>query len=132
MTLSAIVIGLASNLVTAVIGAAVAGAGLGGIKVCREMILANLIDQSLARTGRRQEGIYYSLNRFVGRLSKLLEAGALLLLGILFGYVSGENPGPTPDDAFRFLMGVLPLICLLTAWLLARQLRIDEDVVTLK
>ncbi|MCP4937045.1 MAG: MFS transporter, partial [bacterium] len=40
MLLSAVVIGLASNLVTAVIGAAIAGAGLGGIKVCREMILA--------------------------------------------------------------------------------------------
>lgn len=132
MILSAIVIGLASNLITAVIGAAIAGAGLGSIKVCREMILANLIDQSLARTGRRQEGIYYSLNRFVGRLSKLLEAGALLLLGILFGYVSGENPGPNPDDAFRFLMGVLPFICLLAAWLLARQLRIDEKVVPSK
>ncbi|MCP4287426.1 MAG: MFS transporter, partial [Gammaproteobacteria bacterium] len=35
MLLSAVVIGLASNLVTAVIGAAIAGAGLGGIKVCR-------------------------------------------------------------------------------------------------
>ncbi len=127
MSVSAVVIGLAPNLVVAVIGGAVAGAGLGGVKVCREMILANLIDQSLERTGRRQEGIYYSLNRFVGRLSKLLEAGALFILGILFGYVSGENPGPAPGDAFRFFMGVFPFICLSAAWLLARRLRVEEE-----
>jgi GPH family glycoside/pentoside/hexuronide:cation symporter len=130
MILSAVIIGLASNLVIGVIGAAIAGAGLGGVKVCREMILAGLVDQSLERTGRRQEGVYYSLNSFIGRLSKLLEALALVLIAVLFGYVSGENPGPNPDDAFRFLMGVFPFICLLAAWLLARKLPIEDEVVT--
>jgi GPH family glycoside/pentoside/hexuronide:cation symporter len=130
MILSAVVIGLASNLVIGVIGAAIAGAGLGGVKVCREMILADLVDQSLERTGRRQEGVYYSLNSFIGRLSKLLEALALVLLSVFFGYVSGEDPGPNPDDAFRFLMGVFPFICLLAAWLLARRLPIEDKIVT--
>jgi GPH family glycoside/pentoside/hexuronide:cation symporter len=74
MLSSATVMGLASNLVIGVLGAAIAGAGLGGIKVCREMIMANLVDLSLARTSHRQEGIYYSLLRFFGKLSKLLEA----------------------------------------------------------
>lgn len=129
MILSAVVITLAPNLVIGVVGAAIAGAGLGGVKVCREMIMAYLVDQSLERTGRRQEGIYYSLNRFIGRLSKLLEAGALVLLAVVFGYVSGEDPGPNPDDAFRFLMGVFPFICLLSAWLLARRLPIEDEVV---
>jgi len=129
MILSAVVIGLASNLILGVIGAAIAGAGLGGVKVCREMIMAGLVDQSLERTGRRQEGVYYGLNRFIGRLSKLLEALALVLLAVLFGYVSGEDPGPAPDDAFRFLMGIFPFICLLAAWFLARRLPIEDQVV---
>jgi hypothetical protein len=51
---SAFILGLASNLALAVIGAAITGAGLGGIKVCREMIVAGLVDKSLERTGRRQ------------------------------------------------------------------------------
>jgi GPH family glycoside/pentoside/hexuronide:cation symporter len=89
------------------------------------MIVATLVDRSLARTGRRQEGIYYSLNRFFGRLSKLLEALALVLLGLLFGYVSGEEPGPDPESAFRFLMSVLPFICMTAALLLARTLRLE-------
>jgi GPH family glycoside/pentoside/hexuronide:cation symporter len=91
------------------------------------MILASLVDKSLQRTGRRQEGVYYGLNRFIGRLSKLLEALALILLGVLFGYVSGEDPGPNPDDAFRFLMSVFPIACLAAAWMLARRLHLDDE-----
>jgi GPH family glycoside/pentoside/hexuronide:cation symporter len=124
--LSAIVLAFASNMVVGVIGAALAGVGLGGVKVCREMILANLVDRSTERTGRRQEGVYYGLNRFIGRLSKILESLALILLGVMFGYVSGEQPGPDPGNAFRFLMGVFPLVCMVIAWLLARRLRLEE------
>lgn len=127
MLLSAVALGLAPNLALAITGAMIVGAGLGGVKVCREMILANLVDRSLARTGRRQEGVYYGLNRFIGRLSKLLEALALILLGLLFGYVSGENPGPNPAGAFRFLMSVLPFMCMLAALLVARTLQLEED-----
>jgi hypothetical protein len=35
--------------------------GLGEINVCREIIMANLVDRSLARTGHRREGLYYFL-----------------------------------------------------------------------
>jgi GPH family glycoside/pentoside/hexuronide:cation symporter len=124
MLLSAIALGLAPDLSMAIVAAAITGAGLGGVKICREMILATLVDRSLARTGRRQEGVYYSLNRFFGRLSRLLEALALVLLGLLFGYVSGEQTGPNPASAFRFLMSVLPFICMAVALLLARTLRL--------
>ena len=127
MALSAIVLGLTTNLILGVIGAAVAGAGLAGIKVCREMIMANLVTQSLARTGHRREGIYYSLLRFFGKLSKILEALALILLAVLFGYISGEDPGPNPDTAFRFLISVLPFVFLVFAWLLSRRLTFEEQ-----
>jgi GPH family glycoside/pentoside/hexuronide:cation symporter len=101
--------------------------GLGGVKVCREMILASLVDRSKARSGHRREGIYYGFNRFIGRLSKILEALAFALLGVLFGYVSGENPGPDPKNAFRFLIGVFPFLCLVLAWALARRLDFESD-----
>ena len=127
MILSAVVLGLAPNLTVAIVAAAIAGAGLGGVKVCREMILARLVDRSLKRTGRRQEGVYYSMNRFIGQLSKILEALALILLGVFFGYVSGEDPGPNPENAFRFLMSVLPFICMVAALLLARSLHLEDD-----
>jgi len=121
MAASAILLGLAPDLMIGGIGAAVAGMGLGGIKVCREMIMADFVDQSLKRTGHRREGLYYSLLRVVGKLSKILEALALALLGVLFGYVSGENPGPQPDNAFRFLISVFPLAFMTIAWLISRR-----------
>jgi len=126
MAASAIIVGLASNLVLGVVGAAVAGAGLGGVKVCREMIMANFVDRSLERTGHRREGVYYSLLRVMGKLSKILESLALVLLGFLFGYVSGENPGPRPEDAFRFLMSVFPLIFALIALIIASKLSFEN------
>lgn len=126
MAASAIILGLASNLVVGAIGAAVAGVSLGGIKVCREMIMANFVDRGLERTGHRREGIYYSLLRVIGKLSKILESLALVLLGLLFGYVSGENPGPHPENAFRFLISVFPLVFTIIAWLIASRLLFEN------
>ena len=127
MALSAIVLGVVPTLIGGILGAAIAGLGLGGVKVCREMILANLVDRSRERCGRRCEGVYYGLNRFIGRLSKILEALALALLGVLFGYVSGENPGPDPANAFRFLISVFPFVCMAFAWVLARRLDFENN-----
>ena len=127
LALSAVILGLAPSLIIGVIGAGVVGIGLAGIKVCREMIMANLVNQSLARTGHRREGIYYSLLRFFGKLSKILEALALVLLAVLFGYVSGDDPGSNPDNAFRFLISVLPFIFMAFSLLLSRWLPFDGN-----
>lgn len=127
MAASAIILGLAPNLVVGAIGAAVAGVSMGGINVCREIIMANFIDRNLKRTGHRREGIYYSLKRVIGKLSKITESLALVLLSLLFGYVSGENPGPHPEYAFRFLMSVFPLVFTLIAWLIASRLSFENE-----
>jgi GPH family glycoside/pentoside/hexuronide:cation symporter len=127
MIASAILLGLASNLVLGAIGAAVVGVSLGGIKVCREIIMANFVDRDLKRTGHRREGIYYSLLRVMGKFSKILQALALVLLGLLFGYVSGENPGPQPENAFRFLMSVFPLVFSIIALLIASRLSFENQ-----
>jgi GPH family glycoside/pentoside/hexuronide:cation symporter len=131
MALSALTLGLASNVVQGGIGAAVAGVGLGGIKVCREMIMADFVDRNMRLTGHRREGIYYSLLRVIGKLSKILESLALVLLGVLFGYASGENPGPHPESAFRFLISVFPLVFTLTAWLIAGRLSFENKMAKL-
>jgi GPH family glycoside/pentoside/hexuronide:cation symporter len=63
--------------------------------------------------------------RITGKLSKILESLALVLLGLLFGYVSGGDPGPQPENAFRFLMSVFPLVFTIFAWLIASRLSFD-------
>jgi GPH family glycoside/pentoside/hexuronide:cation symporter len=126
MALSAIILGLASDLLVGAIGAAVVGASMGGIKVCHQIIVANFVDRGLKRTGHRREGIYYSLLRVMGKFSKILESLALVLLSLLFGYVNGANPGPQPANAFRFLMSVIPLVLTMIAWLMSRRLLFDS------
>jgi GPH family glycoside/pentoside/hexuronide:cation symporter len=126
MLSSAVALGLATSLWAGLIGAALAGVGLGGIKVCREMIMANTVDRSLARTGHRREGAYYSLLRVFGKLSKVLEAGVLALLGVLFGYVSGAEPGPQPGNAFRFLISAFPVVFLILALGLSWRLELGD------
>jgi GPH family glycoside/pentoside/hexuronide:cation symporter len=122
MALSAVALGLAPGLAVALGGALLAGIGLGGVKVCREMTLAGLVDLNLRRTGRRSEAVYYGLNRFMGKISRVLDAVALVAVGALFGYVSGSNRGPMPGLAFRFLMGAVPLSLLLAGLALALRL----------
>ena len=100
---------------------------MGGIKVCHQIIVASFVDQNLQRTGHRREGIYYSVLRVMGKFSKILESLALILLSLLFGYVSGANPGPHPENAFRFLMGVIPLLLTIIAWLIARGLSFENE-----
>jgi GPH family glycoside/pentoside/hexuronide:cation symporter len=122
MASAAILIGMASNLVLGAIGATVVGASMGGIQVCHLIIVANFVDRDLERTGHRREGIYYSLLRVLGKFSRIVDSLALVLLSVLFGYVSGENPGPHPENAFRFLMSAIPLVLTIIAWLISSRL----------
>jgi GPH family glycoside/pentoside/hexuronide:cation symporter len=41
---------------------------------------------------------------------------------VFFGYVSGDDPGPEPGNAFRFLISVLPAVFVTLALLLSRWL----------
>jgi GPH family glycoside/pentoside/hexuronide:cation symporter len=127
MIMGALELGFANTLLSGLVGALLSGVGLGGVKVCREMLLALFVDRNLSRTGHRREGIYYSLMRFFARLSRINESLSLLLLGVLVGYFSGENPGPHPDNAFRFLMSATPLLFLIGAWIMARRLPLGME-----
>jgi GPH family glycoside/pentoside/hexuronide:cation symporter len=122
---SPIIMGFASNPVIGAIGAAFVGLSMGGINVCRVIIMANFVDRNLERTGHRREGVYFSLLRVIGTLTKVPQALALVLLSLLFGYVSGENPGPQPENAFRFLISVFPFIFAIIAWLIASRLSFE-------
>jgi GPH family glycoside/pentoside/hexuronide:cation symporter len=125
--ISAVVFGIASNLAAGVIGAVLTGTCMGGINVCRMIIMANYVDQNFERTGQRREGVYYSLFHVIGKLTKIQESLALVLLAVLFGYVNGENPGPQPGNAFRFLMSVFPLIFAIIALMIAKKLPIENE-----
>ncbi len=121
LIVAAVLLSLGTNLWTGLIGGAVFGLGMSGVLVMGEVILAHVIDEDAIRTGRRREGVYYAVNGFVTRISGVLQGGAFGLLPILFGYVSGENPGAMPHHAFRFLMSAFPFVAVGIAFLIARN-----------
>jgi GPH family glycoside/pentoside/hexuronide:cation symporter len=114
-------LGLAPNIATAIAAVGIFGIGWGGCQVCFDVIRAGLVDRHFNRTGQRSEAAYYSLLGIGIHLSGILQGAAMLLVGMLFGYVSGEQPGPQPGMAFRFHIGLFPAISLLLAMRLARQ-----------
>jgi len=107
--------------VTAILATCLYGAGWGGCQVCFDVIRAGLVDRHYTLTGQRSEAVYFSLLGFGIHLSGVLQGAVMFAVGILFGYVSGEQPGPQPGVAFRFLIGVIPVISLLLSMYFARQ-----------
>jgi GPH family glycoside/pentoside/hexuronide:cation symporter len=128
MAAACVGLGLAPNLASAVMATTAFGLGWAGFLVCHDVLQAGLVDQHQQRTGQRSEGVYYSLLGFSTRLAGVLQSLALVLIGVLFGYVSGENPGPQPGNAFRFLIGVVPVISLVLAWPLAYRFFLETAV----
>ncbi len=100
--------------VTGIVGACVFGAfigiGIAGVTANLDMINSELIDDDAARSGLRREGTFFSGISFVTRLSGLIRSGVFFLILVLFGFESGDNTGPVPGTAARFMMIVFPVI----------------------
>ncbi len=84
---------------------------------------AQIIDVDAAKTGRRREGMYLSVGNVLVRASALVTAIAFWLVGMWFGYVSGDQPGPDPAGAFLFLTSAVPLALLILSLAVALFLR---------
>jgi GPH family glycoside/pentoside/hexuronide:cation symporter len=110
--LSAIPLWFGSNLASGIAAGVVVGFGLAGFLVTPPIIGSRIIDLDAEKTCRRREGIYTAVGGFITRSSGFLTAAAFWIVGLVFGYVSGDNPGPHPELAFRVLACVVPF-CLL-------------------
>ncbi|MFC3769763.1 MFS transporter [Paenibacillus sp. GCM10012303] len=110
--LSVIPLWFATGLGTGIAAGIVVGFGLAGFLVTPPVVTGQIIDQDYEQTGSRREGVYTAVGGFITRSSGLISALAFWIVGMIFGYVSGENPGPDPESTFRYLISVVPL-CLL-------------------
>jgi GPH family glycoside/pentoside/hexuronide:cation symporter len=97
--------------------------GLAGHFVIPLLVQAQIIDVDAAKTGRRREGMYLSVGNVLVRASALITALAFWIVGSMYGYESGENPGPHPADAFLFLTSAVPLVLLVISFAIALFLR---------
>ena len=75
-----------------------------------DLIHAKIMDEDRLKHDVRREGIIANALGFMNRLNGLFTSLAFLLITKFFGFVSGDEPGPQPDQASLFLLTVFPLI----------------------
>jgi len=107
---------LARDLTTALLAGMVLGIGWAGLLATNDLVVARVVDRDAALHGTHREGLFLSVLGAFGRLNGAVSGLALASLGGLFGYYSGERPGPAPGEAFRVYLTVYPFaLCALGA-----------------
>ncbi|MCL2557006.1 MAG: MFS transporter [Treponema sp.] len=115
----------ANSLAVAIIGGFFVGAALGGIVTTNDIVVALLLDEDRERHGQRREGTFQSILNFAARLGGLIQSAAFFLIFILFGFASGDNPGPNPGGASRFLLVAIPVTLMLIAFIVSLFMKKD-------
>jgi GPH family glycoside/pentoside/hexuronide:cation symporter len=117
---------LATSLGAAIAAGALIGVGIGGVISSVDLVMARLIDLDAARTGLRREGMFIAAFGFFNRLNAVLKSLAFLAVAGLYGFISGDEPGPRPAEAARFLIAAFPFALVVIAALTARLVRLAE------
>ncbi|CAM2915231.1 MFS transporter [Paenibacillus sediminis] len=125
--LSVIPLWFAKDLGSGIAAGAIAGFGLSGFLVTPAVISGQIIDRDTLKTGRRREGIYTAVAGFITRSSGLISALSFWIVGMLFGYVSGTNPGPNPEATFKILVSAVPFSLLMVSFVISMFLRIPPN-----
>jgi glycoside/pentoside/hexuronide:cation symporter, GPH family len=99
---------LAGSLVTAIVASVFVGFGFAGVITTMDLIGARIMDEDKAKHDVRREGIISNALGFMNRLNGLFTSAAFALVYRIFAFKSGDDPGPSPDQAARFLLAVFP------------------------
>ena len=106
----------AQNLVMGIVFSAFVGLGFAGVITTMDLIGAKIMDEDTQKYGLRREGIISNAMGFMNRLNGLFTAGAYLLVSKIYLFQSGDNPGPHPDAAARFLMTIVPPVLMVISF----------------
>ena len=124
--LSVIPLWFGNSLLTGILAGVCAGFGLAGFLVTPAVVTSRIIDLDYEATGQRREGVYTAVSGFITRSSGLISAVAFLVVGVVFGYESGDNPGDNPEMAFKWLICIVPLGLLAIAYALSWFVRLGD------
>lgn len=125
--LSVIPLWFGSGLASGIVAGVMVGFGLAGFLVTPPVVSSLIIDLDAEKTGRRREGIYTAVSGFLTRSSGLISALAFLIVGLIFGYESGDNPGPNPEATFRYLICVVPFLLLVVAYIISMFVKLGGE-----
>jgi len=126
VTVSLIPMYFVQTLLTSTLALVVLGFGYGGTCVTMDIVGARLLDEDKARHGVQREGTFGSLVGILNKTSGLVAALCFLLVSRIYGYESGDVPGPQPADAARFLISIFPFVVMLVCCMFSLFLRFKE------
>ncbi len=121
----------ATSLLTAALSLAVVAVGWSGLLATNDLIQARVLDEDTRRHGHHREGLFLSAFGFFSRLTGATAGIGLGSLGFLFGYYSGENPGPDPGLAFRVAVSVYPFVIAVVGVVISQLVRVPEAGATI-
>lgn len=116
----------AASLPTAVLGCICVGIGFAGVITTMDLVGARIMDDDLRMHGIKREGIYASAMGFMNRLSGFFTSLAFLLVANLYGFESGDVPGPQPAQAAKFLLVIFPFCVMVLSVFVSRFLKFPE------
>ena len=127
LALAFIPLSFANSLVTAIFGSALVGFGFAGAITTMDLIGAKIMDEDTRKHNLRREGIISNAMGFMNRLNGLFTGAGFYLVATLFDFQSGNNPGPQPDQAARFLLTLFPLVLMLISFGFSFFINFDES-----
>ena len=100
--------------------------GWSGLLATNDLIQARVVDDDVRRHGQHREGLFLSAFGVFSRLTGATAGLGLGSLGLLFGYYSGEDPGPDPGTAFRVAVSVYPFVIAVLGVVLSLLIRVPD------
>ena len=126
LTVTFIPLYFANSLISGIICAALVGFGFAGVITTMDLIGAKIMDEDTQKHNLRREGIISNALGFMNRLNGLFTSFAFYLIFVIFGFESGLNPGPQPDQAARFLLTVFPPILMVISFAFSFFINFDK------
>ncbi|MFX0070599.1 MAG: MFS transporter [Candidatus Hermodarchaeota archaeon] len=100
-----------STLMLTIISAILLGVGVGAIWTLRVPAFSDVIDELVIKTGKRNEGIYYGIMTFFGRLSIVIGAVSIAIVHVMTNYIPGaESQTPLALWGIRVIIALIPMI----------------------
>ena len=103
-----------NSVMGAVVIAIILGIGMIGFWLMLNPIISDVIDEAIAESGIRQEGLYMGVRTFFGRIAIMLQAVIFALVHIFTGFEPGSaTQSPTAIFGLRLQMGLIPAIIMI-------------------
>ena len=123
LTIGLVPLFFTGSLAASILPMVLVGFAYGGASMTLDLVGARILDEDRAKYNVQREGTFNSLGGVLNRTSNLFVALGLVLASRIFGYISGDEPGPRPEDAARFLISVYPFIIMVACCVFAALLR---------